>query len=88
MDYIFSKSFFLQIICTNSRKRTSGFTPGVFQTVYVEEFIGFVHYFGIIIKEKCSPFNQGMIQHPIMHINKVITSMTELSDPSSYSIFR
>ena len=44
----------------------------------------FVHCFGIIIKEKCSPFNQGIIQKPIMSINKVITPMTELSEPPSY----
>ena len=65
--------------------RTSGFTPGVYQCVYFEVFISFVHYFGIIIKEKCSPFNQGIIQQPIMYINKVITLMTELSDPPSYN---
>ena len=45
----------------------------------------FVHCFGIIIKEKCSPFNQGIIQQPIMSINKVITPMTKLSEPPSYS---
>ena len=66
---------------TKSRKRASGFTPGVFQGVYFEVFISFVHCFGIIIKEKCSPFNQGIIQQPIMSINKIITPMTELSDP-------
>ena len=43
-----------------------------------------MHSFGIIIKKKCSPFNQGIIQQPIMSINKVITAMTELSDPPSY----
>ena len=32
-----------------------------------------MHSFGIIIKEKCSPFNSGIIQQPIMSINKVIT---------------
>ena len=58
------------------RKRASDFTPGVFQGVYFEVFISFVHCFGIIIKEKCSPFNQGIIQQPIMSINKVITPMT------------
>ena len=47
----------------------------------------FVHCFGIIIKEKCSPFNQGIIQQPIMSINKVITPMTELSEPPSYCKF-
>ena len=72
------------IIFTNSRKRASGFTPGVFQGMYFEIFISFVHCFGIIIKEKCSPFNQGIIQQPIMYINKVITPMTELSEPPSY----
>ena len=70
-------------IFTNSRKRDSGFTPGVFQGVYFEEFIFVVYYFGIIIKEKCRPFNQGIIQQPIMSINKVMTPMTELSDPTS-----
>ena len=34
-----------------------------------------------IIKVKYSPFNQGIIQQPIMSINKVITTMTEISDP-------
>ena len=58
------------------RKRASGFTPGVFQGVYFEVFISFVHCFGIILREKCSPFNQGIIQQPIMSINKVITPMT------------
>ena len=72
------------IIFTNSRKRASGFTPGVFQGMYFEVFISSVHCFGIIIKEKCSPFNQGIIQQPIMYINKVITPMTELSEPPSY----
>ena len=43
-----------------------------------------MHCFGIIIKEKCSTFNQGIIQQPIMSINKVITPMTELSEPPSY----
>ena len=43
--------------------------------------------FGIIIKEKYSTFNQGIIQQSIMSINKVIRSMTELSDPPSYSPF-
>ena len=37
------------IIFTNSRKRASGFTPGVFQGMYFEVFILFVHSFGIII---------------------------------------
>ena len=72
------------IIFTNSRKRASGFTPGIFQGMYFEVFISFVYCFGIIIKEKCSPFNQGIIQQPIMYINKVITPMTELSEPPSY----
>ena len=72
------------IIFTNSRKRAIGFTPGVFQGVCFEVFISFRHDFGIIIKMKCSPFNQGIIQQFIMSINKVITSMTELSDPPSY----
>ena len=71
-------------IFTNSRKHASGFTLGVFQCVYFEVFISFVHYFGIIIMEKCSSFNQGIIQQPIMSINNVLTPMTELSDPSSY----
>ena len=71
------------IIFINSRKRASGFTPGVFQGMYFEVFILFVHCFGTIIKEKCSPFNQGIIQQPIMYINKVITPMTELSEPPS-----
>ena len=74
------------IIFTNSRKRASGFTPGVFQGMHFEVFILFVHSFGIIIKEKCSPFNQGIIQQPIMYINKVITPMTELSEPPSYIV--
>ena len=43
-------------------------------------------FFGIIIKEKCSPFNQGIKQQPIMSINTVITPMTELSDPPSYTV--
>ena len=73
---------------TNSRKRDIGFTPVVFQGVYFLVFISFGHYFGIIIKEKCSPFNEGIIQQPIMSINKIITPMTELSDPPSYLIFR
>ena len=72
-------------IFTNSRKRASGFTPGVFQCVYFEVFISYGHYFGIIIKMKCSPFNQGIIQQFIMSINKVITPMTVLSDPPSYT---
>ena len=71
------------IIFTNSRKRAIGFTPGVFQGVYILVFISFVHSFGINIKEKCSPFNQGMIQQPIMPSYKVITPMTEFSDPPS-----
>ena len=58
-------------IFTNSRKCVSGFTPGVFQCVYFELFISFIHYFGIIIKQKCSPFNQDIIEQPIMSINKV-----------------
>ena len=72
------------IIFTNSRKRESGFTTGVFQGVYFEVFISKMHYFVIIIKEKCSPFNQSIIQQPVMSINKVITPMTELSDLPSY----
>ena len=39
------------------KKTYHGFTPGVFQGVYFELYISFVHYFGIIIKKKCSPFN-------------------------------
>ena len=46
--------------------------------------MSFGHYFDIIIKKKCSPFNQGIIKQSIMFINKVIIPMTELSDPSSY----
>ena len=84
MNYIFSKSFFLKIIFTNSRKSAIGFTPDVFQGVYFEVFISFGHSFGIIIQEKCSPFNEGIIQQSIMSINKDITPMTELSDPPSY----
>ena len=72
------------IIFTNSRKHASGFIPGVFQGVYFEVFISFPHYFGIIIKEKCRPFNQGIIQQPIVSTTKVIIPMTELSDPPSY----
>ena len=72
------------ILFTNSRKRAIGFTPGVFQGVYFKVFISFVHSFGIIVKEKCRPFNQGIIHQPIMSINKVIAPMTELSDPPSY----
>ena len=69
-------------ILANSRKRVSGFTQGVLQGVYFELFIIlWCIYFGIIIKEKCSPFNQGIIQQPIMSINKVIISMIKLSDP-------
>ena len=81
---IFFRVVFLSIIFTNSRKSAIGFTPGVLQGVYFEVFISFVDSFGIIVKEKCSPFNQGIIHQPIMSINKVITPMTELSDPSSY----
>ena len=66
------------------KKTCQWFTPGVFQGVYFEVFLSFVHSFGIIIKEKRSPFNQGIIQQPIMSINKVITPMTELSEPPSY----
>ena len=73
------------IIFINSRKRAIGFTPGVFECVYFEVFISFVHSFGIVVKKNCSPFNQGIIQQSIMSINKVITPMTELSDPPSYS---
>ena len=73
------------IIFTNSRKHAIGFTPGDFQGVYFLVFISFGHYFGIIIKEKCSPFNQDIIQQPIMPIYKVMTPMTELSDPPSYA---
>ena len=68
-----------------SRKRASGLTPGVFQGVYFEVLFSFMHCFGIIIKEKCSPFDQGIRLQPIISINKVITltCITELSDPSS-----
>ena len=72
------------IIFTNSRKRTIGFTLNIFQGVYFEVFISFGHDFGIIIKMKCSPFNQGIIQQSIMSINKVITPMTELSDQPQF----
>ena len=75
------------IIFTNSRKRAIGFTLGVFQGVYFEVFISFGHYFGIIIKMKCSLFNQGIIQQSIMSSNKVITPMTELSDPPRKQLF-
>ena len=68
-------------IFTNLRKRASGNPRCLF---YFELFISFVHYFGIIIKAKCSPFIQVIVQQPIMSINKVITPMTKLSDPSSY----
>ena len=71
-------------LSNNIHKRVIGFTPGVFQGVYFKVFISFGHSFGIIIKKKCSPFNQGIIQQYIMSINKVITPMTELSDPPSY----
>ena len=82
---IFFRVVFLERIFTNSRKCAIGFTPGVFQGVCFEVFISFVHSFGIIVKKKCSPFNQGIIQQHIMSINKVITPMTELSDPPSYT---
>ena len=72
------------IIFRNSRKHAIDFTPGAFQGICFEVFISLVHCFGIIIKEKCSPFNQGIIQQPIKSINKVITPMTGLSDPPSY----
>ena len=80
---IFFQVVFLEIIFINSRKSAIGFTPSVFQGVYFEVFISFVHSFGIIVKTKCSPFNQGILQQHIMSINKVITPMTELSDPPS-----
>ena len=70
------------------KKTCQWFTPGVFQGVYFKVFIFFfVHCFGIIMKEKCSPFNQGIIQQPIMSINNVITPMTELSEPPSYMLY-
>ena len=72
------------IIFTNSRKRTSGYTPGTFQGVYFEVLISFVHCLGIIIKKKCNPFNQGIKQQTVMSIHKIITPMTELTDPTSY----
>ena len=81
---IFFEVVFLKIIFTNSRKSAIGFTPGVFQGVYSGVFISFGHSFGIIIKQKCSPFNQGIIQQSIMSVHKDITPMTELSDPPSY----
>ena len=46
-------------------------------------FLALIILVSLRIKEKCSPFNQSIIQQPIMSINKVITPMTELSDPSS-----
>ena len=82
----FFEVVFLKIIFTNSRKSAIGFTPGVFQGDYFGVFIYFGHSFCIIIKKKCSPFNQGIIQHSIMSINKDITPMTELSDPPSYCV--
>ena len=84
MDYFFFRVVFFSIIFTNSRQSAIGFTPGVFQGVFFEVMISFVHSFGIIVKKKCSPFNHGIIHQPIMSINKVITPMTELSDPPSY----
>ena len=67
-------------IFTNSRKRAIGFlSRRLFLSIYF-----FRALFGIIIKEKCSPFNRGIMKQSIMSINKVITSMTELSDPPSY----
>ena len=85
MDYIFSKSFFFKQYSQIQEK-----VPLVLPQVSIKAstsnnlFQSFVHSFGIIIKEKCSSFNQGIKQQPIMSINKVITPMTELSDPSSY----
>ena len=84
---IFFLSCFSLKIFANLRKSAIGFTPGVFQGVYFEVFISFVNSFGIIIKGKCSPFNQGIIQQPIMSINKVITPMIELSDLPSYLLY-
>ena len=50
--------------------------PKVSFTAAISKYLFFfVHYFGIIIKERCSPFNQGIIQQPIISINKVITPM-------------
>ena len=83
---IFVEVAFLQIIFTNSRKSAIGFTPGVFQCVYFGVFISFLHSFGMVVQKNCSPFNQVIIQQPIMSINKVITPMTELSDPPSYTL--
>ena len=83
---IFFLSRFSLKIFTNSRKSVIGFTPGVFQGVCFEVFISIVNSFGIILKGKGSPFNQGIIQQPIMSNNKVITPMTELSDPPSYTL--
>ena len=76
---IFSKSFFFKQF---SQIREN--VPVIFQGVYFEVFISFVQCFDFIIKERCRPFNEGIIQQPIMSINKVITPMTELSDPPSY----
>ena len=43
----------------------------------VEQFVSFVQFFCNIIKEKCCPLNEGIIQQPSMSIHKVITTMTE-----------
>ena len=80
---IFFRSRFSLNIFTNLRKRASGLHLVSFKASISKYLFLFVHCFGIIIKEKCSPFNQGIIQQPIMSINKVITPMTELSEPPS-----
>ena len=58
----FFEVVFLYKIFTNPRKRASGVTPDVLQGVYFEVFNSFAHYFGIIVKEKISPFNQSILQ--------------------------
>ena len=83
---IFFRSRFSLNSIHKFKKTYQSFTPGVFEAVYFEVFISFVHCFGIIIKEKCSPLYQDIIQQPIMSINKVITPMTELSDQPSYMV--
>ena len=83
MDYFFFEVNFLKTIFTNSRISALGFTPGIFQCIYLEVFISFGHSFDIIIKKKYSPFNPGIIQQSIIYTNKTKSPITELSDPSS-----
>ena len=71
MDYIFSKSFFFKNI-HRFKKTCQWFYPRYLSRYFVV-FISFVRYFGIIIKERCSLCNEGIIQQPIVSINKVIT---------------